>query len=147
MTGDLFYRDESGRYCYVGRADDLIVSSGYNIPGLEVEQVLQGHDRVAECAVVGVADADRGQIVGAFIVPAGVVPDRDELAAELQDYVKASIAPYKYPRVIEFIDELPRTATGKVQRFKLRQFAERHAPTSEAPGSGGIKGRNGKSGP
>jgi len=146
VTGDLFYRDESGRYCYVGRADDLIVSSGYNIPGLEVEQVLQGHDRVAECAVVGVADPDRGQIVGAFIVPAGDVPDPGKLAAELQDYVKASIAPYKYPRVIEFIDELPRTATGKVQRFKLRQFAERRAPTSEAPGLGRNNGQERKIG-
>ena len=146
VTGDLFYRDESGRYCYVGRADDLIVSSGYNIPGLEVEQALQGHDRVAECAVVGVADPDRGQIVGAFVVPAGAVPDPEGLAAELQDYVKASIAPYKYPRVIEFIDELPRTATGKVQRFKLRQFAERPAATPEAPGLGQNNGQERKSG-
>ena len=141
VTGDLFYQDGRGRYCFVGRADDLIVSSGYNIPGLEVEKVLQEHDRVAECAVVGVADPDRGQIVEAFIVPDGDVPNPKELAAELQDYVKTSIAPYKYPRVIEFIDELPRTATGKVQRYKLRQFAEQRAPIPEVPDLGKNNGQ------
>jgi 2-aminobenzoate-CoA ligase len=120
VTGDLFSQDEHGNYCYVGRTDDLIVSSGYNIAAVEVEQVLLAHDRVSECAVVGVDDIDRGQIVKAFIVPVAPVDNQQRLAKELQDYVKGAIAPYKYPRMIEFIDGLPQTATGKIQRHKLR---------------------------
>ncbi|MGI9415401.1 MAG: AMP-binding protein, partial [Hyphomicrobiales bacterium] len=142
VTGDLFYRDDSGRYCYVGRADDLIVSSGYNIPGLEVEQALLKHGRVADCAVVGMPDPDRGQIVTAFVVPDGGVSDPGALAAELQDFVKASIAPYKYPRMVEFIGELPRTPTGKIQRFKLRRRGGRQAPTPEAPDPGPNNGQD-----
>jgi 2-aminobenzoate-CoA ligase len=120
FTGDLFSRDEDGYYWYAGRADDLIVSSGYNISGIEVEQVLLTHDSVNECAVVGLPDQARGNVVAAFIIPTCPIADETALTKELQNYVKATIAPYKYPRRIEFIEELPRTPTGKVQRFKLQ---------------------------
>jgi 2-aminobenzoate-CoA ligase len=99
----------------------MIVSAGYNISGPEVEAVLLEHERVAECAVIGAPDPARGEIVKAYVVPRG--PATDGLAAELQDWVKRQIAPYKYPRAIEFVDALPRTETGKVQRFKLRERA------------------------
>jgi enamine deaminase RidA (YjgF/YER057c/UK114 family) len=99
----------------------MIISSGYNIAGLEVENVLLGHPKVAECAVIGVPDEDRGQVVKAFVVlPSGVDPS-DAVAKELQDFVKAEIAPYKYPRAVEFISGLPKTNTGKIQRFRLRE--------------------------
>ena len=99
----------------------MIVSAGYNIAGPEVEEVLLGHPAVAECGVVGVPDETRGQIVKAFIVLAdGATAGGPGLATELQDLVKAKIAPYKYPRSIEFVPALPRTNTGKLQRFKLR---------------------------
>ena len=120
ITGDLYRRDEDGYFWYVSRADDLIVSSGYNIAGPEVEQALLLHDAVLECAVVGAADAERGTIVKAFIVLADGHDAHDDLVARLQDHVKASIAPYKYPRAIEFLAALPKTQTGKIQRFKLR---------------------------
>jgi 2-aminobenzoate-CoA ligase len=119
LTGDTFVRDEDGYFWYQARSDDMIVSSGYNIAAPEVEEALLRHPAVAECAVVGVPDEARGMIVKAYVVTspaAGDVP-----AASLQDFVKAEIAPYKYPRVIEFVGELPRTATGKLQRFRLRE--------------------------
>jgi 2-aminobenzoate-CoA ligase len=100
----------------------MIISAGYNIAGPEVEAALLGHEAVAECAVVGSPDDRRGEIVKAFVVPREPAAAGDALAAELQAYVKQAIAPYKYPRAVEFIDTLPRTETGKVQRFKLRQL-------------------------
>ncbi|MCJ9429960.1 benzoate-CoA ligase family protein [Kordiimonas marina] len=121
VTGDTYFHDEDGYFRFVARSDDMIVSSGYNIGGPEVEAALLLHDAVAECAVVGVPDTARGQIVKAFIVPAaGVTPSAD-LAEALKTHVKETIAPYKYPRAIDFIDELPKTQTGKIQRFKLRE--------------------------
>lgn len=119
-TGDAYLRDAEGYYWYQARTDDMIVSAGYNIAGNEVEAVLLSHPAVKECAVIGVPDAGRGQIVKAFVVPREAAAAGPDLAKALQDYVKAEIAPYKYPRAVEFIDVLPRTETGKVQRFKLR---------------------------
>jgi 2-aminobenzoate-CoA ligase len=121
VTGDIFVIDEAGHFHYVSRSDDMIVSSGYNIAAPEVENALMLHPSVAETAVVGAPDADRGVIVKAFVVPAAGFEPGTALAKELQDHVKATIAPYKYPRSIEFVAELPRTATGKLQRFRLKQ--------------------------
>jgi 2-aminobenzoate-CoA ligase len=118
LTGDTFLRDDDGYFWYQARSDDMIISSGYNIAAPEVEEALLKHPLVAECAVVGVPDEARGMLVKAYVVCAGEVT-----AAELQDFVKAEIAPYKYPRAIEFLTELPRTATGKLQRFRLRALA------------------------
>ena len=121
MTGDAYLMDADGYFIYQARTDDMIISGGYNIAGPEVEAALLLHPKVAECGVVGVADEERGQIVKAVVVlRAGHAPT-PEVARELQDFVKQSIAPYKYPRAIEFRDALPRTETGKLQRFKLRQ--------------------------
>jgi 2-aminobenzoate-CoA ligase len=121
ITGDTFVQDEDGYFHFLARSDDMIVSSGYNIAGPEVEESLLGHDAVAECCVVGVPDPERGQLVTAFVIAAeGVTPDAG-LAAELQEYVKQRIAPYKYPRAIEFVQSLPRSETGKIQRFVLRE--------------------------
>lgn len=123
LTGDAYRVDEDGYYWYQARTDDMIISSGYNIAGPEVEEALLQHPAVAECAVVGAPDAERGQVVFAFVVPvAGQVADAT-LAKTLQDHVKQLVAPYKYPRKIEFRAALPRTETGKLQRFKLRQEA------------------------
>ncbi len=119
VTGDRYRIDDDGYCWYLARADDMIVSSGYNIAPPEVEAALSSHPAVAECAVVGVPDAARGQIVKAFVVPAG--PAVAGLAKALQDHVKAAIAPYKYPREIAFVAALPRTATGKIQRHRLRE--------------------------
>jgi 2-aminobenzoate-CoA ligase len=120
LPGDTVRIDADGYVYYQARADDMIVSAGYNISGPEVESVLMHHDAVAECAVVGVAHEERGQIVKAFVVlNAGYEPS-EALVVELQTYVKEQIAPYKYPRAIEFIDALPRTETGKLKRFALR---------------------------
>ena len=119
VTGDRYRLDADGYFWYLARADDMIVSSGYNIAPPEVEAALCSHPAVAECAVVGVADPDRGQIVKAFVV-ARAAPDAG-LAAALQDHVKATIAPYKYPRAIAFVAALPRTANGKLQRHLLRE--------------------------
>ncbi len=116
LTGDTFIRDDDGYFWYQARSDDMIISSGYNIAAPEVEEALLKHPLVAECAVVGVPDEARGHIVKAYVVCAGSVS-----ATELQDFCKAEIAPYKYPRAIEFVTELPKTATGKLQRFRLRQ--------------------------
>ncbi len=121
LTGDAYLVDADGYFFYQGRTDDMIVSGGYNIAGPEVEAALLAHAAVAECAVVGVPDLERGQIVKAFVVlKAGQVGDA-ALVQALQAHVRQSIAPYKYPRAVEFRDALPRTETGKLQRFRLRQ--------------------------
>lgn len=120
LTGDAYCVNEQGQYVYQARTDDMIISGGYNIAGPEVESALLLHPAVAECGVVGVADADRGQIVKAFVVlRAGHAGDA-QMVKTLQDFVKSTIAPYKYPRAVEFRDTLPRTETGKLQRFRLR---------------------------
>ena len=120
LTGDTFVQDEAGYFHFAARSDDMIVSAGYNIAGPEVEAALLAHDAVAECAVIGVPDEARGQIVEAYVVlKAGHAPEA-ELVRVLQDHVKASIAPYKYPRSIRFVEQLPKTASGKIQRFALR---------------------------
>jgi 2-aminobenzoate-CoA ligase len=124
LTGDAFTQDGQGVFHFVARTDDMIVSSGYNIAGPEVEQALLRHEAVAECAVVGVPDAERGQIAKAFVVLKPDVEASDELAGKLQDHVKATIAPYKYPRAVAWVDALPKTATGKLQRFRLKQGVE-----------------------
>jgi 2-aminobenzoate-CoA ligase len=121
FTGDTFMADEDGYFYYLARKDDMIISSGYNIAGPEVEEALAGHPAVVECCVVGVPDEERGQLVKAFVVLADGVIGSPLLVAELQEFAKGTIAPYKYPRAIEFIDALPRTSTGKVQRYVLRQ--------------------------
>jgi len=121
-TGDTYIRDADGYFWYQARSDDMIVSAGYNIAGPEVEDVLLTHPDVAECGVVGVPDPDRGQIVTAFVVLADGAVAGPEKAAELQELVKSTIAPYKYPRAVQFLPSLPRTNTGKLQRFKLRQL-------------------------
>jgi 2-aminobenzoate-CoA ligase len=123
LTGDIYVQDKDGYFVYVARSDDMIVSSGYNIAGPEVEEALVGHPAVAECAVVAAPDPARGHIVKAYIVLADGVTGDDALIAELQDHVKRSIAPYKHPRAIEFLAALPRTSSGKVQRFMLRDLA------------------------
>jgi 2-aminobenzoate-CoA ligase len=121
LTGDAYLMDADGYFFYQARTDDMIVSSGYNIAAPEVEEALMLHPAVAECAVIGVADAERGQIVKAFVVlRPGQVGDA-AMTKTLQDFVKSSVAPYKYPRAVEFIDKLPRTQTGKLQRFKLHE--------------------------
>jgi 2-aminobenzoate-CoA ligase len=121
LTGDTFSMDADGYFIYQARSDDMIVSAGYNIAGPEVEAALLTHDAVAEAGVVGVPDADRGMIVKAFVVlKAGHAGD-EAMARALQEHVKATIAPYKYPRSVEFRDALPRTETGKLQRFRLKQ--------------------------
>lgn len=123
VTGDTYRIDADGYFHFVARSDDMIVSSGYNIAGPEVENALLSHPAVAECAVVGVPDPARGKLVKAFVVCAGGHEPCDMLARTLQDHVKATIAPYKYPRAVEFVPVLPRTATGKLQRFQLRDRA------------------------
>ena len=125
ITGDAFSLDEEGYYVHHGRVDDLIISAGYNISPLEVEETILLHPLVAECAVVGVPDLERGQIVKAFVVLQQGVAPTEELAEELKEFVKRRIAPYKYPRSVEFVETLPRTPTGKVQRFVLRQRVQR----------------------
>jgi 2-aminobenzoate-CoA ligase len=123
VTGDQFIRDADAVFHFVARADDMIISSGYNIAGPEVEGTLLLHPAVAECGVVGIADEARGQIVKAFVTLRPGYDPHPALAKELQDFVKSHIAPYKYPRAIEFRESLPRTATGKLQRFRLRAEA------------------------
>lgn len=120
LTGDTFEMDADGYFYYRARSDDMIVSAGYNIAGPEVEEALLRHPAVAECGVVGRADEERGQIVEAHVVLKDGFQGGDALAAELQDFVRQQIAPYKYPRAIRFLPALPRTETGKLQRFKLR---------------------------
>jgi 2-aminobenzoate-CoA ligase len=120
LTGDSFVRDADGVFHFVARSDDMIISAGYNIAGPEVEAALLSHPDVAECAVIGIPDAERGMIVEAHIVLNGSAVGDDAKAKSLQEHVKSIIAPYKYPRSIKFTDSLPRTGTGKLQRFRLR---------------------------
>jgi len=120
LTGDAFHADADGFFWYHARTDDMIVSSGYNISGQEIEEVLLEHPNVGECAVVGVPDSVRGQIVKAFIVLRDTQQGSEDLSRAIQDFVKKSIAPYKYPRAVEFVGELPKTQTGKVNRAMLR---------------------------
>ncbi len=120
-TGDAYAMDADGYFHYHARTDDMIVSAGYNIAGPEVEDALMQHADVAECAVVGAPDAERGQIVKAFVVLRPGANADAAMAQALQEHVKRSIAPYKYPRAVEFIDKLPRTQTGKLQRYKLKE--------------------------
>ena len=121
LTGDSFRQDEDGRFHFAARSDDMIVSAGYNIAGPEVEAALLTHPDVAECAVIGVPHEARGRIVEAYVVLAAGCEGDALMAKRLQDHVKATIAPYKYPRSIRFVAALPKTATGKIQRFRLRE--------------------------
>ncbi len=121
VTGDLYRTDEDGYFWFVSRADDMIVSACYNIAGPEVEWALLAHPAVRECAVVGAPDPERGTVVKAFIVLQPGRPKDTGLVRELQDFVKQRIAPYKYPRLVEFLDVLPKTPTGKLQRGVLRR--------------------------
>jgi 2-aminobenzoate-CoA ligase len=125
ITGDSFIRDADGYFHFAARNDDMIISAGYNIAGPEVEAALLSHEAVAECAVIGAPDVERGEIVEAHVVLSeGATPDERTKKA-LQDHVKAVIAPYKYPRSVVFTDALPKTQTGKIQRFRLKQDKER----------------------
>jgi 2-aminobenzoate-CoA ligase len=124
ITGDTYIRDADGYFWFQARSDDMIISSGYNIAGPEVEEALLGHPDVLEVAVVGAPHAERGMIVQAFVVLRDPAVAGEAKAAELQDFAKASIAPYKYPRVVEFVTELPKTISGKTQRYRLRQLTE-----------------------
>ena len=119
LTGDAYLVDADGYFFYQSRTDDMIISAGYNIASPEVEEALLLHPKVAECGVIGVPDEERGQLVKAFVVLHPGHEKIPELVKELQDFVKQTVAPYKYPRAIEFVDTLPRTETGKLQRFKL----------------------------
>jgi len=124
VTGDTYLMDSDGYFWYQSRSDDMIVSAGYNIAGTDVEVALLTHPAVAECGVVGAPDEARGMIVKAYVIAApGVTPDA-QLASKLQEHVKREIAPYKYPRAIEFVTQLPKTETGKLKRFALRQLAQ-----------------------
>jgi 2-aminobenzoate-CoA ligase len=123
VTGDTYHQDADGYFWFQARSDDMILSSGYNISGPEVEAALVTHPAVAECGVVAAPDAARGMIVKAYVVLRDPETAGSELVQALQDHVKAAIAPYKYPRAIEFVPSLPRGGTGKLQRFVLRQQA------------------------
>jgi 2-aminobenzoate-CoA ligase len=132
VTGDTYIKDNDGYYRYQARSDDMIISAGYNIAGPEVETVLLTHPAVAECGVVGQPDDERGQIVKAYVVlKEGFAPDAG-LTRVLQDYVKATVAPFKYPRAVEYVSSLPRTETGKLQRFELRRRAAQSAASKLA---------------
>jgi 2-aminobenzoate-CoA ligase len=120
VTGDAYLRDEDGYFFYQARTDDMIISAGYNIAGPEVEGALLAHAAVAECGVVGAPDVERGTIVKAYVVLKDGQAASEQMVKVLQEHVKSAIAPYKYPRAIEFVPSLPRTETGKLQRFKLR---------------------------
>jgi 2-aminobenzoate-CoA ligase len=123
LTGDAYLMDADGYFWFQARSDDMILSSGYNIAGPEVENVLLEHPAVQECAVVATPDAARGNLVTAYIVLRDPTAAGDELIAALQAFVRQELAPYKYPRRVEFVTALPRTETGKLQRFKLREAA------------------------
>jgi acetyl-CoA synthetase len=120
-TGDTAYKDEMGFLWYVGRTDDLIKSSGYRIGPFEVESVLMEHPAVTECAVTGVPDEERGFAVKATVVLSQGYSGTSELTKELQEHVKKTTAPYKYPRVIEYVDALPKTISGKIRRMDIRE--------------------------
>ena len=140
VTGDTYRRDADGYYWYLARSDDMIVSSGYNIGAPEVENALLGHPAVAECAVIGVPCPERGQKVKAFVVLAADVAPRDELVAKLQDFAKATIAPYKYPREIEFVEALPKTATGKLRRSELEDVVANFRSDPRLSAGSAIRG-------
>ena len=123
LTGDTVVQDDEGYFRYQARSDDMIVTSGYNVAGPEVEGALLLHPAVAECGVIGVADDERGQRVAAYVVLKDGYSRSADLCTELQTFVKQTIAPYKYPRTIKIVDTLPRTETGKLQRFRLRELA------------------------
>ena len=123
VTGDTYVMDRDRYFWYQARSDDMIISSGYNIAGPEVESALLTHAAVAECGVVGAPDEERGQIVKAYVILRPGLTGDDTMTKELQDHVKATVAPYKYPRAIEYVAELPKTQTGKLQRFELRKNA------------------------
>src|SRR5262249_6201281 len=127
VTGDRAHRDEDGYFWFTGRSDDVILSAAYRIGPFEVESALLEHPAVAESAVVGKPDADRGQIVKAFVVLQPGYEPNNELAGALQEHCRAVTAPYKYPREIEFVDELPKTRSGKIRRVELRQLEEQRA--------------------
>jgi len=127
VTGDAYLMDADGYFFYQARTDDMIVTAGYNIAGPEVEAALIAHEAVAECGVVGAPDEERGTIVKGYVVLKPGYTGDEAMVKALQEHVKATIAPYKYPRAIEFRDSLPRTETGKLQRFKLRQEAAAQA--------------------
>jgi 2-aminobenzoate-CoA ligase len=132
FTGDTYLRDPQGYFWYQARADDIIISAGYNIAGPEVEEALLLHPDVAECGVVGMPDETRGQIVAAYVVLRTGVADTEATAAQLQEFVKQQIAPYKYPRAVTFVPALPRTTTGKLQRFRLRETGAAGHPAPPA---------------
>jgi acetyl-CoA synthetase len=119
-TGDIAWKDEDGYYWFVGRSDDVIKSSGYRIGPFEVESALLEHPSVLECAVTGVPDPDRGTVVKATVVLARGWTASEELKTELQAHVKKTTAPYKYPRIVEFVPELPKTISGKIRRVQIR---------------------------
>ena len=121
ITGDSFVMDKDGYLHFAARNDDMIVSSGYNIAGPEVEAALLSHPAVIECAVVAQPDEDRGSIVEAHVVVADDHEPGERLIKALQEHVKAAIAPYKYPRSVKFIEALPKTESGKIQRFRLKE--------------------------
>lgn len=127
VTGDVYRLDEDGYFWFVSRSDDMIVSGGYNISGPEVENALLTHEAVDECAVVGAPDEARGQIVKAFVVLKDKANAGEKTAKALQEHVKNAIAPYKYPRAVEFVDSLPKTQTGKIQRFRLQRRERENA--------------------
>jgi 2-aminobenzoate-CoA ligase len=133
ITGDTYLMDEDGYFWYQARSDDMIISAGYNIAGPEVESSLLAHPAVAECGVVGQPCPERGMIVSAYVVLKPGVPANEATVKLLQDHVKADIAPYKYPRAVTFLPSLPRTGTGKLQRFALRDMA------SAAPADGAVR--------
>lgn len=120
ITGDIFRKDEDGYYWFVARGDDMIISSGYNIAAIEVESVLLTHDAILECAVVGLPNEERGMVVCAYVVLKDLTNASDLYSIEIQNWFKQVAAPYKYPRVIHFVEQLPKTETGKIQRFKLK---------------------------
>ena len=131
LTGDTYVMDEDGYFWYQSRSDDMIVSAGYNIAGPDVEAALMTHDAVAECGVVGAPDEARGTVVKAYVVLRSGFAPSDALVAELQGHVKREIAPYKYPRAVEFVTELPKTASGKLRRYTLRQMAQNSAASAQ----------------
>jgi 2-aminobenzoate-CoA ligase len=128
ITGDTYVRDADGYFWYQARSDDMIISAGYNIAGPEVEEALLGHPEVVEAAVIGVPDPDRGMVVQAYVVLREGAAAGPAKVAELQDFTKSAIAPYKYPRVVEFVPELPKTISGKTQRYRLRELAALSSP-------------------
>lgn len=124
-TGDTAWMDEDGYYWYVGRTDDVIKASGYRIGPFEIESVLMEHPAVLECAVTGAPDPVRGQVVKATIVLTKNYVPSEQLVKELQTYVKKQTAPYKYPRIVEFVEELPKTISGKIRRVDIRKASEK----------------------